>query len=727
MKKAFLFTPALLALSINAISTANAVDYKNIYVFGDSLSDGGNKGRYTDGQKQLYHEYFAEHILGIKLIRYSDSKLGGTNYARGGSTAHIIKGYNPDGYNPETDTSAQQLKNYLSAHNNRADSNGIYFHWIGGNDLAAASIAGAQIADPKEGRELSFKMVKASANAAGDQINLLAKAGAGLIVVPNVPNVSTTPRFLETLLGTAINQEAKEPIKEAVWNAQGIKDIEAFNKLSKEQKEAINNEINNQINKKIDEALNDVHKGINVQLTQNGEIRHLVIEGVLRQFANGAAIEKDESGKTKTAEDGTPIIDKTKSDAIYDKLYAAYQVQENNATELTNELNKLVDVKISEGHGNVLRADVNGLLNEVIANPLIYGIDNTLGYACPYGVSSADCSENDTGFTKDKKFLFADPFHPTSWGHQIIGQYIDSIYNAPLQVMTLNQANRAPVQSARASLDGHMQQLRNSDNQQGKVGIFGGYSGSQNKTFTLGGDYHVMDNLVFGAMYSNYKDERSPTADFTYEGRGHVFTAYALWTDYFNGGWLSGDIHHSNTNYDSLIRDIHLGQATLQEVGSTTGKQYGTRITAGWDIPVTKYLTTGPTIQYAWDKGEVDGYHESGNNYTSMRFSDQRYTSKVGTLGWRVDTQLGRFNPYASISFNHQFDNERYKMHSAIKSAPTDFVLEGKKQVKDWRQYTVGMNAIMNDKLRGFASVTRNDGNDQDANYTFSLGINATF
>ncbi|CDG87402.1 autotransporter domain-containing esterase [Xenorhabdus bovienii] len=663
MKKAFLFTPALLALSISAISNAHA--YNNTYVFGDSLSDSGNNGRYTiDGKtSQLYAEYVAQHITGSKPTA---SKDGGTNYAQGGATA--ISSLNPE--KPE-DNTTEQIKKYLAAHNNRADANGVYIHWIGGNDLAAALIAGQPTGDSAEAREKGAKIahdiVNNSATAAGEQINLLVNAGAGLIIAPTAPDVGITPRLLETVLRGALQTKGKSQ-----------DDINAI--------------------------LQEVRAGINEYPTPNNEVRDLVLEGALKKIA------------AKTT-------DPAETEAL---LLAAYGEARKGATNLTDAYNKLVDEKISQSNGNIMRVDANGLLKEVIANPLVYGISNTLGYACSKSLSDAECSSKDPKFDINQSFLFADSLHPTPLGHLILGQYIESIYNAPSQVMTLNQVNRIPVKGVRASLDGHLQQLRNGGNAQGKIGIFGGYTGSHNNTFTLGGDYQLTDNLLLGAVYSNYKDERTSASNFTHEGRAHVVTTYTLW-NFYDKGWLSGDLHYSNNKYDSLTRSIQLGQATRRETGSTTGKQWGGRLTAGWDIAVTNQITTSPIIQYAWDKGDIKGYRESGNNRTSMHFADQDYTSKVGTLGWRVDTQLGRINPYASVQFNHEFGDTRYKLRSAINSTKTSFVQESGKQNTDWRQYTVGVNANLFNNWRGFASVTRNESNSQEHNYNFSLGINASF
>ncbi|WP_416775840.1 autotransporter outer membrane beta-barrel domain-containing protein [Xenorhabdus budapestensis] len=677
MKKAFLFTPALLALSINAVSNAHA--YDKVYVFGDSLSDTGNSKtdkldieRFTtDGKsEQLYAGYIARKLTGSELI---PSNEGGTNYAKGGATS--IWELNPK--TPDNTTN-KQVSSYLKS-NKRADPNGIYIHWVGGNDLAAALIAG------QKNPSIAHDIVQKSASAAAGQITQLVDAGAGLVIAPTVPDVGTTPRLLETVL------------------KQGLEDYKIDNAT-------------------IEYTLKEVHQRINMHDIPSGAAREFALQQLFKELSKKA----EQILKEKPLKSGKKPLSAAE---IEKELTKGYKKASEGATKLTDFYNKIVEDQISQSNGNILRADINGLLHEVIDNPYIYGIQNTLGYACPQGQSASVCSsdkDKNPGFNKDREFLFSDEFHPTPLAHKIQGQYIESIYVAPSQVMTLNQINRAPVKGARASLDGHLQQLRSGGNELGKFGVFGGYSGSRNNTFTLGSDYQLTEGLLLGALYSNDKTEHSPTSNFTYNGNAHVATAYGLW-NVFNNAWLSGDLHYARINYDSLTRSIQLGEATRRESGSTTGKQWGARFAAGWDIPVADVVTTSPIIQFAWDKGDIKGYRESGNNSTSMNFSDQNYTSKVGTLGWRVDTQLGRFNPYASVQFNHQFGDTHFKLRSAINSTKTSFVMDSGKQSKNWRQYTVGANANLFGNVRGFASVTRNEGSTQDPSYNFNLGINTSF
>ncbi|MDX7987370.1 autotransporter domain-containing protein [Xenorhabdus sp. 12] len=658
MKKTHLVLSTTTAFLLSFVSNTHA--YDNVYVFGDSLSDGGNLGRFTtDGKEsELYDEYIAQKITNKKLI---PSKNGGTNYAIAGSTAN-----DSEGSKHQFITTQKQLNKYFASYANKADPNSLYIHWVGGNDVADALVFFS-----KGEKKTAQQIIDNGSTSAASQVRQLIKAGAGLVIVPNVPDVGTTPKILESVLKGALEK----------------------NKIPPE---------------KIKQILEKTREAINKYPTPNPAIRNKILNGVFEKIAENAA-----------------PTDPNKAKEIYQKLLNAYEQNSKLGSQFSEEFNHKEDKLL--GNGNILRADANRLLMEVIKNPFIYGITNTLGYACPQGQLAMMCHSSNPNFDKKQSFLFSDNFHPTPDAHKIVGQYIMSIYYAPYLVMTLNQINRAPTNNTLSLLDGHLQQLRNSRNPQGKIGVFGGYTGNRDDTFTLGSDYQLTDNLLLGLTISRAQTERNAAPHFSYAANSHVMTAYALW-NYNDKGWLSSDIHYSHTNYDYLSRAIRLGQTTRREFGSTSGKQWGWRITTGWNIPVTNYLSTSPIIQYAWDQGDVDGYREAGDNSTSMHFGSQHYNSRVGSVGWRVDTQLGRVNPYASILLTHKFNGEDYALRSAINSTRTSFVQKERINDKNYVQYTVGVNANFTNNFRAFAAVSHEQNNNfPDNNYNVNLGFNFSF
>lgn len=177
------FTPLALAGAIAAtlVASAPAYAWDSLTVFGDSLSDGGNVGRFTyDGaQHPLYDEILAADS-GLSL---RPSSQGGNNYAQGGAVT--VPALNP-AFNTQ-----DQLARWLQRNNGRAERNGLYIYWAGANDIAAAVLANPLTAP---------QTVAASASAAAAQVRTLLDAGAGTVIVPNVPQLGTTPLMIETVL-----------------------------------------------------------------------------------------------------------------------------------------------------------------------------------------------------------------------------------------------------------------------------------------------------------------------------------------------------------------------------------------------------------------------------------------------------------------------------------------------------------------------------------------------
>jgi len=197
------------ALCLGLQAPAKAFD--QLYVFGDSLSDTGNIGRWTfdSSTHPLYDEILANNI-GTTL---APSSKGGLNYAEGGGVA--VPGLDSD-Y-----TTQDQVKSYLTSTGGKADPNGLYVHWIGGNDLAAAALS----LNPVTAVEIATN----SATQAASQVNDLLKAGAGTVVVPTVPNIGLTPVLMEGVIQVGLLPVQQQALAAAYQylNAQNTPDADA--------------------------------------------------------------------------------------------------------------------------------------------------------------------------------------------------------------------------------------------------------------------------------------------------------------------------------------------------------------------------------------------------------------------------------------------------------------------------------------------------------------------
>ncbi|CAI1935518.1 autotransporter outer membrane beta-barrel domain-containing protein [Serratia liquefaciens] len=652
--------PAVLAVAILCSMTTPVLAYDQLYVFGDSLSDTGNNGRFTyDSNKHLLYDEVLAQRIGAALVASDD---GGNNYAAGGGVA--VPALNP------ADNTQDQVQSYLGQVNGRADGDGLYIHWIGGNDLAAAAL------NPTTAPGVAYN----SAAAAAAQVHSLLNAGAGTVIVPTVPNIGSTPQLMELII-----QQALTPVQNAAVQA-------AYATLN------------------------------SLTTPDNASRAEAIHQALTAAAAQGSAI---------------PQVQQ----AIAAQLIAAYDSLSAQAAQLTDFYNQSEDHLLAQGGGNIVRVDVNKLFGEAIANPAQFGFTNTAGMACPPGVSSAVCRSTMPGFDSSQAYLFADHFHPSPQAHLLIADYIQAVLDGPAQVVALNQATAAMARDSRATLDSRFQQLRSGENPQGSLGVFGGYAGQHydyssnlaagdgsatTHNLTVGVDYQLTDGWLIGALISGSNDDQQPSSRYDYKARGLLFSAFTA-LELFENGWVNADLHYATMNYDDIRRSMQLGALTRTETGSTDGKQWGARITAGYDFPVTSYLTTGPMAQFAWDYSNVSGYSEDGNDSTAMRFNDQTYHSQIGALGWRLDSKFGLFNPYAEVSYQHQFGDDVYRAGGGLKSTQTSFTRDSASQDKNWVDVTLGANMPLTDQVAAFATVSQTGGLSSGEQFMYNVGVSARF
>ena len=147
---------------INA-ATEEQPRFDRLVVFGDSLSDSGNAGRFSNGL--VWVEQLAKRLN----LPLEPSEHGGQNFAVGG--ARVEEG-------PQS--LRAQVEEFLKQP--RPSGRTLYVIWGGGNDVLAA------IDEP----DALSKVTAAAASLKNVLADLIAH-GASDLLVPNLPDVSVTP------------------------------------------------------------------------------------------------------------------------------------------------------------------------------------------------------------------------------------------------------------------------------------------------------------------------------------------------------------------------------------------------------------------------------------------------------------------------------------------------------------------------------------------------------
>lgn len=195
-----------LALGLATAGTASAQNYGRIVTFGDSLSDNGNlyaaTGNTQPTSPPYYQGRFSNGPVWVELLGWTQARVGGSltgsyNSAYGGSRT--------DNTVPFPTGMRAQITNYLGG-GGTFDSDDLVTIWGGANNIFQGLPTAAIQADPFG--YIAGVSVAAAADM-GFMINQVSDAGAGTILVANLPNLATTPQFAggpaQNLAGHATN------------------------------------------------------------------------------------------------------------------------------------------------------------------------------------------------------------------------------------------------------------------------------------------------------------------------------------------------------------------------------------------------------------------------------------------------------------------------------------------------------------------------------------------
>ncbi|MDH5822835.1 autotransporter domain-containing protein [Luteimonas sp. RD2P54] len=314
----------------------------------------------------------------------------------------------------------------------------------------------------------------------------------------------------------------------------------------------------------------------------------------------------------------------------------------------------------------VIPLDTFSFLQEVVAEPGLYGFANVTGTACEPQIVSQSLTCNPSSYTNPdapKTYLFADGVHPTDAGHAVMADLALSVLEAPVQIAALPQS-AAVVGRARADrvawhLDGRPQ----GDGANWWVDLRGDYQRYHDAdaydglapALTGGVDW-TRGNLVFGA-FGGYGVTRQDWGlrRGEFEHSDITLGGFAGWYG-DGGGWVNGQLSWTQLDIDS-DRDVWLGPALRTHRGSADGENLTVALNGGWEFRHGN-LRHGPVLGLVSQQIDIDGFAESDPELsTSLAYPDQTFDSLVGSVGWQLAVAEGHLRPYARLTWDREFED----------------------------------------------------------------------
>lgn len=676
----------LAAAAALALTAGASQAYSNIYFFGDSLSDVGAFGgqlypvggtvitlpanaRWTMGYGNNWTDVLAGHY-GFKSVANNPlnttTSSTGNNYAQGGAQAQ--SGVKAETVGPGGLTIQElsdQVTHYLQQTGGKADPNAVYTVWIGGNDVDAAIGTGS-----------TTQAATVITNAATQTVTYVAalqKAGAKIIVVPNLPDISTTPS--------------------SIYGA-----IKAF------------------------------ADGAGATATQRNNAigaAWAVLSSVSSSSANRDALIQQALVAANNQLGG--------SAAGLSSLKSTYNTVSSSLAQLSSNYNLLVDTDINatNPHG-VVRANMALLIQEISANPGKYGFTNVAGSAC---LDALVCSSA----TYAQSYIFTDGLHPTPAAHQIVGDYVYSLLQAPYFAGAVAESGMANARQLGQTLDGRYQALRAKKRDVGSVSAFvdGAFSSDKSgndsysakpkgQLYTVGLDFQATEKASFGFAMSHQlgkTDIASTGAGGSVDDRTTLVTLLAS----YNGGnwWLDSDLHIGSGELDTT-RNVTLGSTSLAVGGNASQRQFGIRAQGGYQFPLGNFRT-GPIAGLEHESIKLSNFTDGGVTSNGLHYSDQNFSSTIGRVGWQLDTTIGEYSPYAKVAYAHQFDQSDRTITTGLSTTAGDWTVNLGKPASNWMEWTMGVNANFGKNLSAWAQLTATSGNKGGNQTSGNVGLALAF
>jgi outer membrane lipase/esterase len=410
--------------------------------------------------------------------------------------------------------------------------------------------------------------------------------------------------------------------------------------------------------------------------------------------------------------------------------------QSASVSALSSFYNSTMSAGLDALHINLIRLNVFGLLDEVIASPASFGITNVTSPACTTA-SSLQCTPSTlVSPSAPQAYLFADTVHPTTAGHQIISDYAASVITAPQQIGLLADAPMQAEQSNYRALDDRMWSALSMPRPQNKFdayavydyghydrsGDFGG-GDSNNNTVVVGGDMKISEQVLAGLSFGFSQDKSSlggSGGGFTLDDA--MLTAYL---GYGSGPWYVGaTLGGGSLDYRNVHRSIPLGAGSRSESGSTNGTQVVGRLLGGYWFNTSRDFIHGPYARLTWQNIKVDGYAESGTSSTAMSFGNQKNNVFSSSLGWQASGIIGSIRPFGRVSWEYVNYKNR-DISAGLVSFPGTFTLPAFKPNGNYALFLAGASMPLGKDIVGFLSVSASAGNDGGNYQAVTVGIRA--
>ena len=392
---------------------------------------------------------------------------------------------------------------------------------------------------------------------------------------------------------------------------------------------------------------------------------------------------------------------------------------------------------------NFVPADVEGVLRYVSQNPTSFGFTpatvlasspacgSTVGLVCAPGQLVTPNAE--------QTYLWGDPNHLSTAGQTIETDYIYSLLTAPSEISLLAES---AVQVGLARTATIQWQIDLSGQHRGPNGVNAWASaGADSLSFTnaanfpnasgtpfggtVGADYRTQGGAILGMAVTAGSQNQGFSTGGHFTQTGEALSLYAA----YSAGPLWGNaIASYGLLQNSIAREVAIGNFIDQNDGNADGHSLALALRGGYDFHIGA-ITTGPVAGAVLQQVRIDGLTETGTSgLSALSFGNQTRGSEVSQLGWRGSVDLGNWQPFADLEWNHEFADKNRTITASLTSiAAPSWSADAIPIAANWATASVGVSYKVSPQVIVAAAASAMFASPQASSYGGELAVNVSF
>ena len=358
--------------------------------------------------------------------------------------------------------------------------------------------------------------------------------------------------------------------------------------------------------------------------------------------------------------------------------------------------------------------------------------------------------------------LFMDGTHLTQAGQTIVADYIYSLLAAPSEISYLAEA---PVKTRATMLNAIDNQIAFSLSQPGVYhGWVSGdvswlkmtspYHGFPDDPGTpvaavAGFDFRITPNWLLGAAFSVGGTRQTFSLGGDYELREYTVSGYAA---YLNGPFWGNIVATAGSLRYDTNRQVPIGITIQPNHGSTSGSNpslfletgYNFTTPLGYALPFLSKggaagtalsLVHGPVAGITLQRVRVNGFQESDafaalGGFTALAFAAQTRKSAVTELGYKASINIGYWQPFAKLVWNHELDPNTDREVTAFLTTTTiapGYSLPAVYFGENWGTASIGTGLKLAQNVTGYAAFNSQFAEDNATIYGGQIGVNVAW